>query len=167
MRTKKGQRVNSIPTVVLSDKNTINWEVKTAGVPWWPSMKQYLAAFKTHNIRLQNIRGVYLTVSGAEGAGRQRDWTVVAHQSEVPWKAILVHDHLDLLIFLPTYVHQNFIFIVNHTEWHSNTFLVNNRLQIGHTAYWEQLSPALWHWPDPVVYQGGDSIHWLWRALAT
>lgn len=30
MRTKKGQRVNSIPTVLLSDKYTINWEVKTA-----------------------------------------------------------------------------------------------------------------------------------------
>lgn len=64
-RTKKGQKANGIPKVLISNQNTINFAVKTVWRCALVALHEPISCkiLKTSNIRLQNIQSVYLSIS--------------------------------------------------------------------------------------------------------
>lgn len=132
MRTKKAQRSTVSPKCCFLTRIQLiegkDWLKVCLGDLPWNNILQYLRPV-TSGYRTECVSYWFFgkKKKRKKKFKRQIDRNVVAHQSEGLGKAILVHDHLDLLIIFPKDVHQNFILILNHKEWHSNTFLVSNR----------------------------------------
>lgn len=166
MRTKKGQRVNSILELLLCNKNTVNWDLMTV---WrWPSRKQYLEAFKTSNIILQNTRVCLLLslkkTNETTPKSKPADWTVVAHWSGFPWKAIWIYWSSSLRMSIrnlfSSLTINNSIPILSGwvTSWFNSRGSKSGAHAESSCLLHCGTDLILWYPVDP-GYQGGDSIH--------